>query len=878
MSEESKTRAARAFVRSLNILLKSVRLYGFDHHRTLAQFDTAWEELHAALPSEGEAGLLLGISGSQLLIDGVPIETTPAERSFANMLSTAGLASIDFSPHLTRKDFASLVRTFAAGAAKPTGLAEQLKAALGDSRQAPIRVNVVRFVAEDAGFGEARAAAQLTARTLGADTEKVQEWFNDPQKLLQLIAAAEGAQTEPGSAPAGAPPTPVQPGSSPVAAPGDVAETPPPQEQDLLGIIRVLSQLSESSRQAGAAPEPGQIQQHLAELPTTAQVTLQQALAGLAAATPAEEPDKPMLLRLAEHLAIRFALDRYERGKVRVNAVRELLDRMNREIETLRQVLGTHEDKMARAGLLVESHADILDRQFWAAVPEATKLSVLLSLQAWCIPARNIRQFIEQLLERGEAEKARSILLNYALCIHTPDLEARQRTAMGLSELVELYARAEVGLLDAAVLHAAQQLELESAPEMQGLLNATFTRLSQKAASGRDYPAIEQVLARLERVERAQHALAKDLRSRIGLENRLPEFIEEALAAPEVPNELMKVLRHLPGAAAAQLALRFQRCSNRAERDRLVELLQGLGPEGTNHLREMLGARPAAQAAYAVGLLSRLDFAALAEFLPQQVRGWTRFYHNVVVHQLACGEAPERGRLLANLLSVLHARVLPSAVDEIGISGDPTTASELIRRAEAQPPLAASPLVRVKAIEALGRLRDSSAAPFLRRLVEAKQLWRWQQPHELRIVAVQALLHIDPPWAQNFLPGSGLTAEELAQGPIDPDPNAPWVRERRYPRVSLLDAQQAVASTPRGSSRLKIKLLSLGGVLATSDHPFPVGTEARVEIRSGFRPLHAEVLVREVHRWEVGFEFVEISLENRSKLRRLLAAAGARAA
>ena len=36
-------------------------------------------------------------------------------------------------------------------------------------------------------------AAQLTAKTLGADADRVQDWFRSPEKMIQLIAAAEGA-------------------------------------------------------------------------------------------------------------------------------------------------------------------------------------------------------------------------------------------------------------------------------------------------------------------------------------------------------------------------------------------------------------------------------------------------------------------------------------------------------------------------------------------------------------------------------------------------------------------------------------------------------------------------------------------------------------
>ena len=57
-----------------------------------------------------------------------------------------------------------------------------------------------------------------------------------------------------------------------------------------------------------------------------------------------------MLLRLAEDLAIRFALDRFQRGEVRVNAVRQMLDNMGHELETLRKLLKAREEKMAGAG------------------------------------------------------------------------------------------------------------------------------------------------------------------------------------------------------------------------------------------------------------------------------------------------------------------------------------------------------------------------------------------------------------------------------------------------------------------------------------------------------------------------------------------------
>src|SRR5438309_11175043 len=67
-----KLSSARAFARSLNILLKHVRLYGLRHKRSTDQFDQAWSLLRSVL--SGETGFLFGVSGSKLLLDGVPME------------------------------------------------------------------------------------------------------------------------------------------------------------------------------------------------------------------------------------------------------------------------------------------------------------------------------------------------------------------------------------------------------------------------------------------------------------------------------------------------------------------------------------------------------------------------------------------------------------------------------------------------------------------------------------------------------------------------------------------------------------------------------------------------------------------------------------
>src|ERR1700759_5769093 len=192
-----KPPAGRAFVRSLNILLKFARLYGFDHVRTTELLEVAYRELHAAIPQGTDAGLLLGATGSQLLLDGVPLEGSPAEKQFAQLLSSAGLASVQFFPSITQDELSLFARAFPTGKAKPSELAEQLKASLAGAKG--VRINEVCFVATDSRFRDANRVAQLAAATLGDDQDEFKQWLNDPQKLLEMIAAAQGARSGGGS-------------------------------------------------------------------------------------------------------------------------------------------------------------------------------------------------------------------------------------------------------------------------------------------------------------------------------------------------------------------------------------------------------------------------------------------------------------------------------------------------------------------------------------------------------------------------------------------------------------------------------------------------------------------------------------------------------
>ncbi len=869
-NQASRGASARAFVHSLNILVKYVRLYGFEHKRTETQFETTWAELQQGLPKTGGGGFLMGVSEKRLLLDGIPLETGQAERSFAQLLTTAGLASIHFSSDVTVDDFARLVRAFAVGGSKAQDVAKQIKELLGSNKQSTIRINEVKFIAADPATSDVTVAAQIAAQSLGPEFK---QWLNDPQKLLQLIAAAEGARgggTAEG-APLGSVPTvPIgSGGGGPDGGGGGgwSGGVVPLQEEEVIQAIRLLTRFGEVGRDETRIPV---LQTELSQADPNTKLNLQQLLQSLASKVSAEQTDAPLLMKAAEHMAIRFALERYQKGEVKVNAVHEMLEHMSRQMDTLRQMLRMQEEKMSKAGILVESHADILDRLFWAEVPEAGKKSVLLSSEAACVPPRNIRQFVEILLERSDKETADAILRNYFSCLDVKDAEPRRKIATGLSQLADLYAGPGGDLLGAAVRKVGEALCKEPDLELQSLLSAAFVRLSSEASNRKQYGALNDVCDAVETVGKLRPVLVDDLRPRIGVENRLPEFIEEALRANQVPQDLLQVLRRASQAAGEHLAERFFRCMRREECDRIVELVEQLGLAGTQQLREMLRTGQPRQAVSAVGLMSRLDVPSMLELLPARLPEWNRFYHDIVVRQIAYGAAYDRGRSLLELLEILDPVVLPQAIDEIGMSGDRTAVPPLMVIAEAGKAQGRSPLVQLKAVESLGRLREPGAVAVLRNLLEAQKMWKWAHHRELRIAAAQALTKIDPRYGSQVLADSGLEPAELAIAPLDAAPACPWVRQRRYERIVLPRTVSAIISSSWGKSSILLRELSLGGGMGTKEDNLRVGSEANLDISAGVRHIRGHVLLRRARVNEVGFEIVHTDLESRYRLRRLL--------
>jgi hypothetical protein len=89
--------------------------------------------------------------------------------------------------------------------------------------------------------------------------------------------------------------------------------------------------------------------------------------------------------------------------------------------------------------------------------------------------------------------------------------------------------------------------------------------------------------------------------------------------------------------------------------------------------------------------------------------------------------------------------------------------------------------------------------------------------------------------------------------------------------VRLNKPVTAVSTNLKEACRLEIKTASLtGGVATISRHLVP-GTQVQLKLQLGLRNLQATALMRDYRAQDMAFEIVDMNLDERSRLRRLLA-------
>jgi hypothetical protein len=805
---QSRIAAGRSIVRSLYALSRTVRVFGIGHPRTRAQLVSAYARVHSLIPANG---VRIDLNADQLSVESHTLDLTSAEQTFARFLRD------------TEKNSFSLDESFTIG----------------------MMEEVVSAMASERGTAAAAPSSSSAVEVTGAGSRR---WLDDPEQLLTLIDGAL-QNHEPQF-------------SSVENAHARLAEQ---AYEDVARILQALSKVGMSETEEAAFLAV----RELRHSPRPLLDLLRETLSELQEIEPPPVGDT-LLLRTAQELLIRLILTKLENGDLVAAEIPGLLTRLGRQLSTLHALMPSYEEKRVRGGPMVEGDTEVLEKQLWSTAPDAAKRMVLLFDTPFYVPPQCIIPFLEKLIAHGDETVAATVLKNYGAAVDGRDAEGRRRSAKGISDLAEMYALVVPEYVPKLMKAVSRQLMRESDLRMQSWLSTALIRLTYAVQQQRDFAATAAASDALDEIVHRRPMLGMELRPRISVENRLPEYVDEALTAKRAGDDLVSLLQRHAVPVTQQLCTRFLNCTLREETERISQLAAQLGQEAQEELWRRLRVGSSEDALSAVGLMTSLAPDQVVEILPKRASEWDRAQQDVLVRQLAVAASPRRGGVLLTLLPELDTLIIPGAIDEIGMSGDAEATSQLIQIAHSSQSSRFTDYSKVKAIEALGRLHAGAATTALEELLHARKMLRPAQPQEVRIASLQALHMIDPERAASLVPQSGVTSHELSLGPLAIDPNNPWARQRRYLRVFPLKPMSAVASSQAGRAGLDIVALSLGGGRARRQGKVQPGSNVTLQLQLTLRRLNSQVLVREVAGNEITFEIADMGLSDRWRLRHFL--------
>jgi len=199
-------------------------------------------------------------------------------------------------------------------------------------------------------------------------------------------------------------------------------------------------------------------------------------------------------------------------------------------------------------------------------------------------------------------------------------------------------------------------------------------------------------------------------------------------------------------------------------------------------------------------------------------------------------------------------------IDQIGLAQETTSVPQLMEIAAGEHDILRDQFVRIKAIEALGRMRAPEAAELLRTLAEKRDGLTYAEPSGLRAVAEDALALIEDRPTSTRVRAAFEAATQSS---------ASYVVPRRYVRVPLESPLRAQIDGPQ-AGLARVKTISLGGAYLESPKKLTVGDSIQLEVRTGMRKIHFTAVVRNIGADGNGVEFVHMKDEDREKLRKLV--------
>lgn len=817
-------------LREFHVLLRSARLYEKNHSRVLDSLDAAYDSLRVLAAVMN--GLELRIERGGIVAPRLHEAHLPDARgelqALAADLQRAGVQTLVFAQkfHVGELDT----------------LAQLLKLALLKSEQP-----------EKPG-----SSAWWPAHLLEHGVEGILVNAQTERRVDTVLASLVAALVAYG-------------GNSPQAQ----SEVPlrAPDANDLSATLQLLARLTPPLEAArGLAPEEAARAIHKA-LEEATNDTVRMLLSAISQHGPrdAERP-QTYLQRLSELLVLEFLSGELASGALAPVDVSATVKKFADVLVASGGYSGPHASQhlsSLASTWATEKHRETLIERFWTELPPRERSTVLRGTDSWCVPVPALKQTLAQLAEAGAdapRREARNILLNYARRLDVAEPNARRAVAAGCNELTGLIESLWPNQFPEDLQNGTlRALAMETTPEIAALLAAFLESLARIALARADYAGFENILLGLERAPAGpQSEPMEALARRLVSQDRWLLLIDAALANRALDPVLPRLLQRDPERLLDRLTLLLTEPRGLELLPAMARLLRTIGVPVLNLLETRLYEARRQRVSAAIRLLAAADPERLLRGLARALGSWEWNLQDLAVSELArpsnAASAQSAAFVFSAVLADAHVLVLPMMIDHIGLSHETAAVPQLMEIAAGEHETLRDLFVRVKAIEALGRMRAIEASDLLCALAEKRDGLTYVEPAGLRAAAADALAMFEEGPASNRARAAYESAAHASGSYVVP---------RRYVRVPLESPLRAQIEGSQGGLA-RVKTISLGGAYLESPGRLSVGDSIQLEVRSGLRKLRFTAIVRNSAAGGNGVEFVHMKDSDRDKLRKLV--------
>lgn len=819
-------------LRDFLLLLRAHRLYSPSHPRMQESLDTAYDSLRRSAADLG--GLEIRAERGGIVVAKVSEAHLPDARgefhALAMELQRVGIQTLWFAPKFHVGELDTLVQL--------------LKTSLLRSEESTRRNPITNW-----------ADILRENRVEGIQINTLTERKVDTV-LASLIAAlvAYGGNA------------PVETGDAPIQS---------PQLEQFNETLRLIGHLTPPMETArGLSPEEAARAIH-ASMEQASKDTVRMLLASMTHYTPQEgELPQMYLRRLSQSLVLEYMTSEFAGESLAPVSVRPMLYQLAGVLVDAGGYFGPHSSQhlsTLATSWSSDAYREQLIERFWMELPPREKSGVMRGADIWCVPISSIRQTLAQLADTGAdapRREARSILLNYARRLEHPDGATRRIVAAGLGELTPLLESLWPNQLPEELSRGTlAALSKEQSPETCALLSAFLETLGRIAVTRGDFAGFENILIGLERVpHNAEHEYLLALGHRLVANDRWMLLVDAALANRALDPTLPRLLQRDPERLLDRLTLLLTDPRGPELIPPMARLLRAIGVPVLTLLETRLFEARRQRVSAAIKLLAAADPDRLLRGLTRAMASWEWNLQDLAVSELArpanTPSAQSTAFVFSAILADAHPLVVPMMIDQIGIGQEATAVPMLMEIAAGEHEILRDQFVRIKAIEALGRLRAVEASELLHQLAGRREGLTFVEPAGLRAAAEDALAMMeDTP--------TSARVRAAFEAPAAPLGN--FVVPRRYTRIPLESPLRAqMGNQPQVMSPVRVKTISLGGAYLESSNRLSVGDSIQLEVRSGLRKIQFTAVVRNIGPDGNGVEFVHMKQEDHERLRKLV--------